>query len=97
MCMIHEVSMKSFNDWWKSIPEDLRSKSRKGDEENKPLLNQVNYVLLHLHLAGKHDAKPSHEKQEIEYSCGCKYLFNHETVLEHICSEHERELITLHG
>ena len=36
-------------------------------------------------------------KQEIEYSCGCKYLFNHETVLEHICSEHERELITLYG
>ena len=36
-------------------------------------------------------------KQEIEYSCGCKYLFNHQTVLEHICSEHERELITLHG
>jgi hypothetical protein len=26
------------------------------------LLNQVNYVLLHLHLAGKHDAKPSHEE-----------------------------------
>jgi hypothetical protein len=25
---------------------------------NKPLLNQV----LHLHLAGKHDAKPSHEE-----------------------------------
>jgi hypothetical protein len=61
MCMIHEISMKSFNDWWKSFPEDL-SKSRKGDEENKPLLNQVNYVLLHLHLAGKHDAKPSHEE-----------------------------------
>jgi hypothetical protein len=37
------------------------------------------------------------KKQEIEYSCGCKYLFNHETILEHICSEHERELITLHG
>src|SRR5919202_6736883 len=61
MCMIRD-SMKSFNDWWKSIPEDLRSKSRKGDEGNKPLLNQVNYVLLHLHLAGKHDAKPSHEE-----------------------------------
>jgi hypothetical protein len=26
------------------------------------LLNQVNYVLLHLHLAGKHDAKPSHDE-----------------------------------
>src|ERR1044072_6780817 len=61
MCMIND-SMKSFNDWWKSIPEDLRSKSRKGDEANKPLLNQVNYVLLHLHLAGKHYAKPSHEE-----------------------------------
>jgi hypothetical protein len=36
-------------------------------------------------------------KQEIQYSCGCKYLFNHETVLEHVCSEHERELITFHG
>ena len=36
-------------------------------------------------------------KQEIEYSCGCKYLFNHQTVLELICPEHERELITLHG
>jgi hypothetical protein len=29
---------------------------------NKPLLNQVNYVILHLHLAGKHDTKPSHEE-----------------------------------
>ena len=40
----------------------LEAKSRKGDEGNKPLLNQVNYVLLHLHLAGKHDAKPSHDE-----------------------------------
>jgi hypothetical protein len=53
---------RSFEDWWRTVPEDLRSKSRKGDEGNKPLLNQVNYVLLHLHLAGKHDAKPSHEE-----------------------------------
>ena len=53
---------RSFEDWWRTVPDDLRSKSRKGDEGNKPLLNQVNYVLLHLHLAGKHDAKPSHEE-----------------------------------
>jgi hypothetical protein len=53
---------RSFEDWWRTVPEDLRSKSRKGDEGNKPLLNQVNYVLLHLHLDGKHDAKPSHEE-----------------------------------
>jgi hypothetical protein len=53
---------RNFNDWWKTVPGDLRDKARKGDESNKPLLNQVNYALLHLHLAGKHDAKPSHEE-----------------------------------
>lgn len=54
------VGKRSFNDWWATVPDDLKTKSRKGDEQNKPLLNQVNYVLLHLHLAGKHDAKPTH-------------------------------------
>jgi hypothetical protein len=54
--------VRKFDDWWKTVPADLKAKARKGDESNKPLLNQVNYVLLHLHLAGKHDAKPSHEE-----------------------------------
>jgi hypothetical protein len=54
--------MRSFNEWWNTITSDLAQKSRKGDEPNKPLLNQVNYALLHLHRSGKHDAKPSHEK-----------------------------------
>ena len=50
-----------FNDWWNTVPSDLHNKARKGNEANKPLLNQVNYALLHLHLTGKkHDAKPSH-------------------------------------
>ena len=53
---------RSFNEWWENVPSDLRQKARKGDEQNKPLLNQVNYVLLHLGLAGKHDAKPTHEE-----------------------------------
>ena len=53
---------RTYEEWWATVPEDLKSKTRKGDESNKPLLNQVNYVLLHLHLAGKHDAKPSHEE-----------------------------------
>ncbi|MGB6527524.1 MAG: hypothetical protein WBF33_05395 [Candidatus Nitrosopolaris sp.] len=39
----------------------MQQKSRKGDEQNKPLLNQINYAFLHLHLADKHDAKPNHE------------------------------------
>ncbi len=55
-------NMKSFNDWWKTVPEDLRSKSRNGDEANKPMLNQVNDTLLNLQLAGKHDAKPTPEE-----------------------------------
>ena len=53
---------RSFEDWWRTVPEDLRNKTRRGDEGNKPLLNQVNYVLLHLHLAGKYDAKPTSEE-----------------------------------
>lgn len=53
---------RSFDQWWATVPSDLKEKSRKGDEQNKPLLNQINYVLLHLHLAGKHDIKPSHEE-----------------------------------
>ena len=57
--------MRSFNDWWNTVPSDLQNKTRKGDEANKPLLNQVNYALLHLHLAGKHDAKPTHEESKI--------------------------------
>jgi hypothetical protein len=54
--------MRSFNDWWKTVPADLQQKSRKGDEQNKPLLNQINYAFLHLHLTGKHDVKPSYEE-----------------------------------
>jgi hypothetical protein len=53
---------RSYYDWWSTIPADLKEKTRKGDETNKPLLNQVNYALLHLHLAGKHYAKPSYEE-----------------------------------
>jgi len=56
---------RTFDEWWKTVPEDLKTRTRKGDEANKVLLNQVNYVLLHLHLQGKHDTKPSHE--ELKY------------------------------
>jgi hypothetical protein len=40
--------------------QKILSKSRNGDEANKTMLNQVNDVLLNLHLAGRHDAKPTH-------------------------------------
>jgi hypothetical protein len=34
---------------------------------------------------------------QIEYPCGCRYLFDHRIVLERICSDHENELIAHHG
>ena len=35
--------------------------------------------------------------RQIQYDCGCKYMFDHHITLENICPEHERELITLYG
>jgi hypothetical protein len=54
--------MRSFSDWWNTLPSDLAQKARAGDEEDKPSLNQVNHALLQLHLSGKHNAKPTHEE-----------------------------------
>jgi hypothetical protein len=42
---------RSFKDWWNTIPSNLKEKADKGDEANKPLLNQVNCALLYLDLA----------------------------------------------
>ena len=53
---------RSFNEWWNAIPSDLKEKTPEGGEGNKQSLNQLNHTLLHLDLAGRHDAKPSHEE-----------------------------------
>jgi hypothetical protein len=34
---------------------------------------------------------------QIQYACGCKYIFDHHITLENVCPEHERELVTLYG
>jgi hypothetical protein len=44
------------------VPEKLRQKARRGDEVNKPLRNQINYVLVCLQLDGRHNLKPTHEE-----------------------------------
>src|SRR5437660_663989 len=43
---------RTFEQWWNTIPKDLRDKVRKGDEGNKPLLNQINWIWVHnkMHL-----------------------------------------------
>ena len=38
---------RTFDQWWSTIPKDLRDKVRKGDEGNKPLLNQINWIWVH--------------------------------------------------
>ncbi|GIU71089.1 MAG: hypothetical protein KatS3mg003_0568 [Candidatus Nitrosocaldaceae archaeon] len=55
---------RSFNEWWSTVPEDLRNQAKGNDDwtKYKPLLNEINYVLVMLHLQGKHDMKPSGEE-----------------------------------
>ena len=67
------------------------------EQEERRHTSDAGSIISSNSTSSNYDTKRRRRKQEIEYSCGCKYLFNHETVLEHICSEHERELITLHG
>ena len=56
------VGKRSFNNWWATVQDESQDQKPKRRRTERPLLNQVNCVLLHLHLAGKHDAKPSHEE-----------------------------------
>jgi hypothetical protein len=53
---------KSFKDWWATVPADLQKKVKGNDDwnANKPLLNQINYVLMAFNTSGKHSMMPSH-------------------------------------
>ncbi len=52
---------KSFKDWWATVPEDLKKKAKGNDDWNtyKPLLNEINYVLMTFNTGGKHNMMPS--------------------------------------
>jgi hypothetical protein len=50
---------RTFEQWWSTIPKDLRDKVRKGDEGNKPLLNQINHVWVTNLMAKKPELNPS--------------------------------------
>lgn len=54
--------VRNFEEWWQTIPEDLRNKVRKGDEENKPLLNQINYIWVHNLMQKKPELNPTSEE-----------------------------------
>jgi hypothetical protein len=52
---------KSFKDWWASVPDDLKKQAKGNDDwnANKPILNEINFVLVMLNVAGKHNLMPS--------------------------------------
>ncbi len=50
---------RTFDQWWNTIPADLRSKVRAGDEGNKPLLNQINWVWVKNLMDKKAELNPS--------------------------------------
>jgi len=54
---------KSFKDWWSTVPDDLRKKVKGNDDWNeyKPLLSEINYVLMSFNTGGKHNLMPTHD------------------------------------
>ena len=50
---------RTFDQWWSSIPADLRNKTRAGDEGNKPLLNQINWVWVKNLMDKRADLNPT--------------------------------------
>jgi len=50
---------RTFAEWGDTIPEVLRNKVRNGDELNKPLLNQINFVWVSNLIQNKPDLNPT--------------------------------------
>ncbi len=50
---------RTFEQWWNTIDPALRKKVRSGDEANKPLLNQINWIWVHNMMNQKGDLNPS--------------------------------------
>lgn len=51
--------MTKFDDWLKQQDQSLVQKVRAGDENNKPLLNQVNWIWVQNMMNNKADLNPS--------------------------------------
>jgi hypothetical protein len=50
---------RSFQEWLNSQDQAIVSKVRAGDESNKPLLNQINWIWVHNLMNKKADKNPS--------------------------------------
>ena len=60
---MRSMRIRTFAEWWTSLPSDLRKKSLEVAEENiddnKKTIDKINYVLYHLNLAANKDKKPT--------------------------------------
>jgi hypothetical protein len=50
---------RTFDQWWSTIPADKRNKVRAGDEGNKPLLNQINWIWVSNLMDKRADLNPT--------------------------------------
>jgi len=50
---------RTYEEWIKSIDQTLVAATRKGDEGNKPLLNQLNWIWVKNMLDKKSELNPS--------------------------------------
>ncbi len=50
---------RTYDEWIKSVDQALVSKTRAGDEANKPLLNQLNWIWVKNMLDKKPEQNPS--------------------------------------
>ncbi|HEY7367189.1 MAG TPA: hypothetical protein VH562_01855 [Nitrosopumilaceae archaeon] len=50
---------RSFQDWLRSQDQSVVAKVRSGDESNKPLLNQINWIWVHNLMNKRADLNPS--------------------------------------
>jgi hypothetical protein len=50
---------RSFNDWLNSQDQSVVAKVRAGDEANKPLLNQINWIWVKNLMDKKADLNPT--------------------------------------
>jgi len=53
------MAQRSYDEWIKTQDQALVAKVRAGDEANKPLLNQINWIWVAYLMAQKADKNPT--------------------------------------
>lgn len=61
MTKLKTTLVRSFDEWWTSLPNNLRKNTR-GEGQKRPVLNQLNYAIVHNNLKGTGYLNPSYEE-----------------------------------